>query len=136
MANGQNQIPKLTGKDQINLQKKTVYTMSCPKCDKDIDVTTVNPNTYIECGNCQNVTWRPDYSPPWWAKTRNFVLSLVGALALGIVTGVISDLIVDKYQTSNSDKTTNQNNLDSLRQIFSDSVRQHITDSLKTTKRN
>ena len=114
MANGQQHIPKLTGKGEIKLQKKTVYTLSCPKCESDMDVTHVNPNTYIECQGCQNVTWRPDYNPPWWAKTRNFILSLLGALALGIITGVISNVIGDSLkQEKPIDKTTTISN-DSL----------------------
>lgn len=84
-------VPKLTGKDEIKLKKKTVYTLSCPKCDSDMDVTSVSPNTYIECQKCHNVTWRPDYDPPWWAKTRNFTISLIVALIVGFVSNVIFD---------------------------------------------
>jgi hypothetical protein len=115
MVNGQQHIPKLTGKDEIKLQKKTVYTMSCPKCDSDMDVTSVNPNTYIECQGCQNVTWRPDYNPPWWAKTRNFILSLLGALALGIITGVISNVIVFSFNQEKPIDTTTTISNDSLK---------------------
>ena len=98
MKEGQYHIPKLTGKVEINLKKKTVYTLSCPKCDSDMDVTSVSPNTYIECQECKNVTWRPDYDPPWWAKTRNFTLSLIGVLIIGIVTGFISNIIYDNFK--------------------------------------
>lgn len=115
MTNGQPHIPQLTGKDEIKLQKKTVYTMSCPKCDSGMDVTSVNPNTYIECQGCKNVTWRPDYNPPWWAKTRNYVFSLAGALIIGIITGVISNIIVDNLKQSNKSISSSNNSLKTKR---------------------
>jgi uncharacterized paraquat-inducible protein A len=56
--------PNLTGKSGIQLSKKLSYILNCPKCDGEIDVTDIKTDAHIECSNCKNVTWRPDYNPP------------------------------------------------------------------------
>lgn len=96
--------PILTGKGGIKLEKKLSYILSCPKCDDDIDVTVIKAGTHIQC-NCGNITWRPDYNPPWWAKTKNFVFSLISALIIGVISTYIITKIFEKKENNSLDKT-------------------------------
>lgn len=62
-------------------------------------ITDVNEGAVVQC-QCGNATWRPTYVPPWWASTRNFVLSLLGAVLLGLFLNLLSSYIYEKYQKS------------------------------------
>lgn len=97
--------PILTGKDGIRLKKKLRYILTCPKCEKDMDVTSIKAGTHIQCAKCENVTLRPDYDPPWWAKTKNFVVSLISALIIGIIsTYVVGKIISSTSENYQSNK--------------------------------
>ncbi len=104
--------PNLTGKSGIQLNKKLTYILDCPKCDEGIDVTDIKTDAHIECNKCKNVTWRPDYDPPWWTKTRNFVISLISALIIGI----ISTWVVNKI-TATEKPNTEQTDLNEQKNI-------------------
>lgn len=106
MSNGT--TPKLTGKDGIKLEKKLSYILTCPKCEGNIDVTVIKAGTHIECG-CGNVTWRPDYNPPWWAKTKIFVISLITTLIIGIISTYIVTMVITNQQDAVK-KISNSNN--------------------------
>lgn len=112
MENPETHQPILTGKHELGLKKKTVFHLLCPKCDKNIDVTSVQNNTYIQCGSCENITWRPDYDPPWWAKTRNFILSLIGAIVIGIISTIVVAYILPDKEEAKADSITEKPNIE------------------------
>ncbi len=101
---GNETTPILTGKGGIKLEKKLSYILSCPKCDDDIDVTVIKAGTHIQC-KCGNITWRPDYNPPWWAKTKNFGISLFTSLIIGIISTYIIIKIFEKKEINNNSNT-------------------------------
>ncbi len=112
MSNAETHQPILTGKQELGLKKKTVFHLACPSCEKDMDVTSVQNNTYIKCSNCDNITWRPDYDPPWWAKTRNFAFSLIGAIAIGIISTMVVTYVFSEKEESTIDSPSEKQNID------------------------
>ena len=92
-------IPNLTGGSGVEVRKKvsTVYLTECPKCKTDLDVTSVTFGTHIECPNCKNVTYRPDYTPPWWIKIidKGWKLILTATLTFGL--GLLSSYFATSY---------------------------------------
>jgi uncharacterized paraquat-inducible protein A len=107
------EIPNLTGNSGIQIKKKLSYILTCPKCTGDIDVTDIKSKTHISCGKCENVTWRPDYNPPWWAKTRNFIFALISALVIGIISAWIVGIV---FEQSNSDLNKTEKNINELKE--------------------
>ncbi|CAI8183986.1 MAG: Uncharacterised protein [Formosa sp. Hel1_33_131] len=100
----------LTGNDELGLKKKTVFHLTCPNsnCENVLDVTKVKQNTYIQCSKCSNVTWNPGYNPPWQAKTKYFMFSLISALAIGIFSTLFVNWILNngtESKTNNLEKT-------------------------------
>lgn len=82
-----NQIPD----GPIDVTERVIKQMECPNpnCTSNLDVTNVNVGTKIQCKDCNNVTWLPDYKKPkWWQKPA----SILGGLLLSYVIGVGSSV--------------------------------------------
>lgn len=97
MGNGNFQPPTVVRSQQsLQLKSNRIFTFSCPnpQCDIVMDVTKIQGDTFVEC-DCGNVTWMPGYKPPWWIKTRNFVLSLIASLLIGIISTLLVKLLID-----------------------------------------
>ena len=99
-----------TGNDELGLKKKTVFHLTCPNssCENVIDVTKVKQNTYVQCSKCSNVTWNPGYNPPWQAKTKNFIISLISALIIGVISTLFVNWLLSnptESETENLDNT-------------------------------
>jgi ribosomal protein L37AE/L43A len=76
--------PSIVNGPKLEVKKKIEYDIPCPKCNKEMRVTDVSEGALVECTDCGNVTWRIAYSPPWWAKTSRFLLSLLFSFIFGI----------------------------------------------------
>ena len=104
----QTHVPLLTGGSGIDLKKqiKTEFILSCPKCGTKLDVTNLSFGTHIECPSCNNITFRPEYKPPWWSKTRNFILTMIGTFLLGFASSFFAAVVYESYK----DQKTNTEN--------------------------
>lgn len=94
-----NQIPD----GPIDVIERVIKQMECPNpdCTSNLDVTNVNVGTKIQCKDCNNVTWLPDYKKPkWWQKTA----SIIGGLFLSYVVGVGSS-VTASWLPAGSDPT-------------------------------
>jgi hypothetical protein len=89
-------IPSVVSGPDLQIKETVEYDLPCPKCAKDMRVTSVKEGALVKCKNCKNVTWRIRYVPPWWAKTWILISALVFALA----TGFASSWLFEKYQKS------------------------------------
>ena len=91
--------PSIVNGPRLVITKAVELDMPCPKCAKEIRVTSIEEGTVIKCphAKCGNVTWRPVYVPPWWARTKAFTWSLLGAFALGIISSLVASFIYEKY---------------------------------------
>lgn len=91
--------PSIVDGPKLEVRRAIEYDMPCPKCRKDIRVTQIEAGAVIKCPHpkCNNVTWRPEYVPPWWAKTSKFVLSLIGSFVLGVSTSLVASILYEKY---------------------------------------
>lgn len=92
-----NQIPD----GPINITERFIKQMECPNpnCNSKLDVTNVNVGTKIQCKNCNNVTWLPDYKKQkWWQKPA----SIIGGILLSYVIGVGSSITASWVSESNA----------------------------------
>lgn len=93
------EIPSIIDGPKLEIKRAVEFDIPCPKCNKDIRVTQIEAGAVIKCphSRCGNVIWRPEYIPPWWAKTKNFVLSLVVSFVLGFVSSFLASAAFEKY---------------------------------------
>ena len=89
--------PRLTEDGELAVTKRTFVTFDCPKCHRSLDITRVAFGTTIECPECKNITWAPEYRPKWWHKTRHFVASVFIALVIGILSTIMAPKIVGVF---------------------------------------
>jgi hypothetical protein len=96
------QPPSIVDGPLLVFTKATELDMPCPKCGRAIRVTKVEAGAVIECphSRCKNVTWRPEYVPPWWARTRNFAWSLIGSFILGFAASFFASIAYEHYSES------------------------------------
>jgi hypothetical protein len=87
---------------RLELKRAVEIDMPCPKCGKDVRVTSVAAGAVIKCphSRCGNVTWRPEYVPPWWARTRNFLFSIIGSFILGLAASFVASALYEEYAKS------------------------------------
>ena len=103
-------VPSLTGDSGVEVRKQvnTVYLTECPKCKTDLDVTNVTFGTHIQCPNCQNITYRLDYTPPWWVKAIDkgwkAILAIIFTFGLGFLSSYFATSV---YEDRNNDKIEN-----------------------------
>ena len=72
-------------------------------------ITSIATGALIKCTKCKNVTWRPDYVPPWWSKTSRFALSLIGSFILGVAASFVASIAYEKYShAANPDPKPNK----------------------------
>ena len=101
--------PRLTGGGGIVITRRLQTMVSCPSCRRPLDITDVKVGATIECTECDNVTWAPEYVPRWWHRARNFVRSLVLALAIGVAGSLLASFLWDQFhQPSTQDPTTEE----------------------------
>ena len=105
-------VPNLTGGSGVEVKKKvtTVYLTECPKCQTDLDVTTVTFGTHIECPECENVTYKPEYTPPWWVKAVDkgwkAILSVIITFLLGFGSSYFATAYFESNKVENPDTNT------------------------------
>jgi len=94
--------PSIIDGPKLQVRRVTEFEMPCPKCSKDIRVTAIEAGAVIKCPHtkCGNVTWRPEYVPPWWARTRNFSLAIIGSFSVGIISSLVASRIYEEYTKS------------------------------------
>ena len=96
------EIPSIIDGPRMEIKRAVEFDNPCPKCHKEIRVTKIEAGAVIRCphARCGNVIWRPEYIPPWWAKTKNFVISLVVTFVLGFVASFLASMAFEKYTNS------------------------------------
>ncbi len=104
------QAPKLAGGAPISITKQEIVSLDCPKCKQSLNVTNLAFGTNIECPDCKNVTWRPEFKPKWWFRLRNLVFANFLSFVLGVAASLTATLIhgnsevIDKTAESTQDK--------------------------------
>jgi len=98
------EIPSIIDGPRLEIKRAVEFDIPCPKCHKQIRVTQIEAGAVIKCphSRCGNVIWRPEYVPRWWAKTKNFVLSLIVSFILGFFASFLASLAFEKYTDSGS----------------------------------
>jgi hypothetical protein len=91
--------PLIISGPELQVKRVSEYDIACPKCCKDIRVTGVKAGTVIKCPHprCGNVIWSPEYVPPWWARTRNYVGTIIVSIAFGVIASLIAAGLFEKY---------------------------------------
>ena len=79
---------------QLKIQRHTIATLPCPKCDRDMGVTGVKEGHSVTCPGCENVTIVPSYAPKWRHKMRNYTISLSVSFIAGIGAGFVVNLFI------------------------------------------
>ena len=94
--------PSIVDGPTLEVRKAVEYDMPCPKCRMEIRVTELKVGTVLKCphGRCGNVTWRPEYVPPWWAKPSKFILSLIISFILGVIGSMTASFLYEKHFNS------------------------------------
>lgn len=86
--------PSLSG-GTITVTRRMVTLVPCPGCRRDLDITSVSVGAMICCPECKNVTWAPEYVPRWWHKTRNHLLSMLGAFIVGVLSSMVASYVMN-----------------------------------------
>ncbi|MFZ3116029.1 MAG: hypothetical protein WA121_10560 [Syntrophales bacterium] len=89
--------PSIVNGPRLEVKEIKEYILPCPKCLKDMRITDIAVGAVIKCDDCQNITWRISYIPPWWAKTSRFVLSVLLAFILGLGSSLLATWLYEKY---------------------------------------
>jgi len=105
--------PKLLVGRELRVTRKVTLIFGCPKCTNDLDVTSITGKATIECLKCNNVTWLPDYQPPWWSKLKTFVLSLVVSFLVGVISSIAGTYAWVKIHNVNNKKIELEQNKES-----------------------
>ncbi|MBH3155884.1 hypothetical protein I5P92_08845 [Serratia ureilytica] len=85
-------VPKQLPSPGIEVTERVIKQLACPnvECDKLLDITHINAGTKIQCENCGNVTWLPEYKKEkWWQKT----IFTIGFYLMSFIFGVLSSLL-------------------------------------------
>jgi len=101
--------PKLSGGPKISIDEITIKTLDCPKCQKQLAVTDLIFGTNIECPDCGNKTWVPEYKPRWWFKLRNFLFTVIITFIIGVFAAIAADWFMSIKIIPN--EINNENNL-------------------------
>ena len=91
--------PSIIDGPKLEVKRVTEFHMPCPKCSKDIRVTEIEAGSVIKCPHpkCNNVTWRPEYVLPWWAKTWKFVGSVIASFSLGFLSSLAATAYAERH---------------------------------------
>jgi len=101
-------VPKLSNSPKLKIDKKSYFTLPCPKCKQDLNVTGIQEGHDIACPLCKNITIVPSFRPRWWHKTRNFILSVIIALVIGIVSSIVGSHIYSDWSQNVDNNSTMQ----------------------------
>ena len=102
------QTPNLASGAPIAITKKQIFSLDCPKCKKPLDVTNLTFGTNIECPNCSNITWRPEFKLGWVFKLKNLIISVLLSFILGVGASLIATYIYKKFSVENPPSTPEQ----------------------------
>lgn len=87
----------LTDGTTLSVTRRVTLHLNCPRCDADLDVTNIQTGLVIECPACRNRTLRPDYTPKWYHRLRNFVLANVGSFILGTLASLLATYLWETH---------------------------------------
>jgi len=93
-------IPSIVNGPKLQVRESKEYDVSCPSCSVAMRITSIASGALIKCPSCGNITWRPDFVPPWWSKTSRFALSLIGSFVLGVSASFVASIVYEKYNQS------------------------------------
>ena len=100
--------PNLSNSPQLKIDKQVYYTLPCPKCSKDLNVTGIQEGRNVECPKCKNITILPSFRPRWWHTTRNFILSVIVSLIIGMASSLVASYIYYNVAQNTADNLTLQ----------------------------
>ncbi|EPC7355455.1 BRcat domain-containing protein [Klebsiella aerogenes] len=96
----------------IDVTERVIKQMECPNpnCNSKLDVTNVNVGTKIQCKDCSNVTWLPDYKKQkWWQKPASFIAGILLSYVIGVGSSITASWLPGNKTPTDAPTTTGDN---------------------------
>lgn len=88
--------PEIVSNNPVVINTKKVSEIDCPNpnCRNTLRIDQLDFGVSVACPHCKNITYNPfEVKKHWWFKMRNFIISIILTLIIGIVAGIAANAI-------------------------------------------